>query len=289
MTPDDYCADRIAGSDVHYSLIFLAPALRRAVTAVYACTDEIAEINTETQDPVVAHTKIEWWRDEIARLYDRQARHPTARALMPVVAAHELPREHFLALLDETARSVGPVRFADFEALHEHCRRMGATTTRLVAGVLGSTDPATDDALATLGAAMHLADRLRRLGQDVRHERLFLPLDDLRRFDVAEQELLTARPSPALKALMAFEIERTGRQFDNALKRLPARERPAQLPLLILAALRRAHLEEVRREGCRVLERRVALTPLRQLWIAWSTRRQERRLFVQEDQHSATR
>jgi len=289
MTPDDYCADRVRESDpdVHYSLLFLAPAVRRAVTAVYACTREIAEINTETHDPIVARTKVEWWREEIVRLYANQARHPATRALMPVVAAHGLQREHFFTLLDETARSFGPVRYPEFEALYEHCRRSGATATLLVAGVLGSTDPATHNALATLGAAMRLADILSRVGQDVRHERLFLPAEDLRRFEVSEQDVLSARHSPAFEALMAFEIERAERQFASARTRLPARDRPAQLPLLIQAALLRAQLAEIRRDGCRVLERRVTLTPLRKLWTAWTTRRHERRLFIQQDQHSA--
>jgi phytoene synthase len=279
MTPDEFCAQRLreSGSDVHYSLLFLPASARRAATAVYACMQEIAEIHDEARDPVVAHTKIEWWREEIIRLYDGQARHPVTRALAPVLDADGPQRDQFFALLNETARSFGPMRYPDFVALHEHCHRIGAASTRLVASVLGGTAAPTHDALAALGAAMRLHEILGRVGQDVRRGRLFLPTEDLHRFEVPEHDILNARHSPAFEMLMAFEIERARQRLDDALAGLPASTHAARLPLLIRTALLRAQLDEIRRDGCRVLERRVTLTPLRKLWIAWATRLHLRR------------
>jgi phytoene synthase len=80
--------------------------------------------------------------------------------------------------------------------------------------------------------------------------------------------VLRARPSAAFVELMAFEVERARAWYDRALAKLPARDRRAQRAGLAMAAIYRTLLDEIARDGYRVLDRRIALTPLRKLWIA---------------------
>lgn len=274
MTPDQYCATRVhtAGSNLHYSLLFAAPTVRRAATAVHAFVDEVREIADECHDPGVALTKLDWWREEIERLYGGTPRHPVTQALAPAIAAHHLERGQFLTILAESARHVGRVRFPNFDLLHDHCLRAGAAPALLAARVFDLDQPAAHTGIEMLGAALRLADIICDLGKDIRRDRLFLPTEDLARFRVDEQDLLACRHTPALEQLMSFEIERAWRALDDALTRLPATDRRTQLPSVILARLTQAQIEEVRRDGCHVLERYVQLTPLRKLWIAWRTR-----------------
>jgi phytoene synthase len=70
---------------------------------------------------------------------------------------------------------------------------------------------------------------------------------------------------------MTFQIERAEDYYARALGQLPDADRKAQMPGLVMAAIYRAMLDEIKRDGCRVLDRRTSLTPLRKLWIAWRT------------------
>ena len=74
---------------------------------------------------------------------------------------------------------------------------------------------------------------------------------------------------------MTDQVARARHWYDRALDALPAEDRRAQRPGLIMAAIYRALLDEIERDGYRVLEQRIALTPLRKLWIAWTTARAE--------------
>ena len=73
---------------------------------------------------------------------------------------------------------------------------------------------------------------------------------------------------------MAFEVDRAQQWYARALDQLPPVDRKAQRPGLIMAAIYRTLLNEIARDGYRVLDRRTSLTPVRKLWIAWKTSRQ---------------
>jgi len=274
MTPDEYCLTRAGGrgSALHYSLLFEAPAQRRAVIAVHAFMHEIGEILDEVTDPGVAQTKLAWWHEEIARMYGGEPRHPVTKALAPTVASHGLEQRRFADVLNETAVAFARLRYTDFESVYAHCRRTGGVAGVLTTMILGSTDVATLRHAETLGAALRLTDILGDIGQDVRRDRVYLPTDDLRRFGVAGPDLSARRHTPAFESLMQFEIARNLDLYDRALAELPHSDRRRQLPGVILANIARAQLDELRRDRYRVLEHRIALTPLRKLWIAWRTR-----------------
>jgi len=80
--------------------------------------------------------------------------------------------------------------------------------------------------------------------------------------------VIKARATPAFAELMAFEVDRTRAWYERALGKLPARDRRAQRAGLAMAAIYRTLLDEIARDGYRVLDRRIALTPVRKLWIA---------------------
>src|SRR6266498_6095635 len=120
-----------------------------------------------------------------------------------------------------------------------------------------------------LGIAFQLTNIVRDVGEDARRGRIYLPQDELRRFGVAPSSILTAKTSDGFRALMAYQVERARAWYERALAKLPASDRRAQRAGLIMAAIYRTTLDEIERDGYRVLDRRLSLTPLRKLWIAW--------------------
>ena len=85
------------------------------------------------------------------------------------------------------------------------------------------------------------------------------------------KDLLEARYSDAFRELMAFQAERAEKFYDQAFAQLPAIDRKAQRPGLVMAAIYRTLLREIARDGFLVLDRRTSLTPLRKVWLAGTT------------------
>jgi phytoene synthase len=162
-------------------------------------------------------------------------------------------------------------RYADFDALALYCHRVAGVVGQLSASIFGYTQPSTLEYAESLGLAFQLTNIIRDVGEDARKNRIYLPMEDLKRFDVPAADILAARQSEGFKALMQFEAERARSHYDAAFGALPAADRKAQRPGLIMAAIYRTLLDEIERDGFCVLTRRTSLTPLRKFWLAWRT------------------
>jgi phytoene synthase len=273
MTPDEYCQQKAAGSgsSFYYSFMFLPPDRRRAITAVYAYCREVDDIVDECTDTGIARTKLAWWRDELARLYAGQPQHPVSRALQPCVDVFDLRQELMLEIIDGMEMDLTQNRYLDFKALDTYCYRVAGAVGLLAARIFGYTDPRTLDYARDLGTAFQLTNIVRDVGEDARKNRIYLPLDELARFGVGVPQILDARHDDNFVRLMAFQGERAERYYDQAFSQLPAVDRAAQRPGLIMAAIYRTLLAEIRSDNYQVLDRRTALTPIRKLWIAGRT------------------
>jgi phytoene synthase len=137
------------------------------------------------------------------------------------------------------------------------------------ARIFGQTDPATTQYAHKLGLAFQMTNIVRDVGEDALRGRIYLPIDELQRFDVKAQELLQRQYSDRFTALMKFQAERAHALYDEALALLPHADRRAQKPGLMMASIYRTLLREIEASGFQVLHQRIALTPLRKLWLAW--------------------
>jgi phytoene synthase len=162
-------------------------------------------------------------------------------------------------------------RYPDFPTLELYCHRVAGVVGLLSARIFGYTDARTLDYARTLGLAFQLTNIIRDVGEDARRNRIYLPLDELQRFGLAADDLIALRQDQRFARLMAFQIERAREHYARALALLPAADRKAQRPGLIMAAIYRTLLDEIQASGGAVLNQRIALTPIRKLWIAWRT------------------
>ena len=273
MTPDEYCQQRAAssGSSFYYSFLFLPPKRRRAITALYAYCREVDDVVDECEDAQIAATKLAWWRLELERLYAGQPEHPVTRALLPILSEFNLPQEQLLEIIDGMEMDLQQARYADFTALSLYCYRVASVVGLLAAEIFGYTDRKTQKYAHDLGMAFQLTNIIRDVGEDARRGRIYLPQDELQRFEVPVADILNARQTYNFRRLMEFQIERAERYYAQAMAQLPAVDRKAQRPGLVMAAIYRTLLTEIKRDGCQVLAQRTSLTPIRKLWIAWRT------------------
>ena len=273
MTPDQYCQQKAAqsGSSFYYSFLFLPPERRSAITALYAFCREVDDIVDECTDIGVARTKLAWWRIQLAKVYEKTADHPVAQALVPVVTRFNLPQARLQEIIDGMEMDLSERRYADFAALRLYCHRVAGVVGLLSAEIFGYRDPGTLQYAENLGLAFQLTNIIRDVGEDARRDRVYLPLDELARHRVTVDDIMHARTSDGFRELMQFQVERALGYYRDAFAVLPVVDRKSQRPGLVMAAIYQTLLAEIRADGAQVLTQRVALTPLRKLWIAWKT------------------
>ena len=122
-----------------------------------------------------------------------------------------------------------------------------------------------------LGLAFQLTNIIRDIGEDARRGRIYIPMDELKQFNVPAADILNSRYSDNFTALMQFQVERAESYYERALAQLPPEDRSSQRPGLIMAATYRTLLQEIKAENYQVLHQRIALTPLRKIWLACKT------------------
>ena len=273
MNPHDYCQDQAAksGSSFYYSFMFLPPERRQAITALYAFCREVDDVVDECHDVSLAQAKLEWWRQEVARTYAGTPTHPVGQALKDVLTRFNLPQEQLLEIIDGMAMDLSQTRYLDFKGLQLYCYRVASVVGLLAAEIFGYQDRQTLKYAHDLGLAFQLTNIIRDVGEDARRGRIYLPIEDLQRFNVPAKDILEARYSDAFRELMAFQTERAEKFYDQAFAQLPAVDRKAQRPGLVMAAIYRTLLREIARDGFMVLDRRTSLTPLRKVWLAGTT------------------
>ena len=273
MNPHDYCQDKAAksGSSFYYSFMFLPAERRQAITALYAFCREVDDVVDECHDLSLAQTKLEWWRQEVGRVYNGTPTHPVGLALKDVIKGFRLPQEQLLEIIDGMAMDLSQTRYLDFKGLQLYCYRVASVVGLLAAEIFGYQDRQTLKYAHDLGLAFQLTNIIRDVGEDARRGRIYLPIEDLQRFEVPAKDLLEARYSDAFRELMAFQAERAEKFYDQAFAQLPAIDRKAQRPGLVMAAIYRTLLREIARDGFLVLDRRTSLTPLRKVWLAGTT------------------
>ena len=278
MTPEQYVQDKAAksGSSFYYAFLFLPPPRRAAITAFYAFCREVDDVVDEVSDPAIAATKLAWWRKEVASSFAGQPTHPVMKALMPTAPAHGIEAAHLLAVIEGCQMDLEQSRYLDYAGLSRYCHLVAGVVGEVAANIFGRTDPATITYAHRLGQAMQLTNIIRDVGDDARRGRIYLPVSELKQFDVKAQEVLNRGYSARFTALMSFQAERAHRLYDEAFALLPAADRSAQKPGLMMANIYRTLLREIEAANFQVLHQRTSLTPLRKLWIAVRTNWRER-------------
>ena len=231
MTPQQYVQDKTvaSGSSFYYAFMFLAPPRRAAITAFYAFCREVDDVVDEVTDPQVAARTLAWWRSEVAQAFAGRPSHPVMQALMPWTHEFGIEPDHLQAIISGCQTDLDQNRFLDFPALERYCHLVAGVVGEVASSIFGRTQAQTITYAHRLGLAMQLTNIIRDVGDDARRGRVYLPMDELRRFDVKVSELLK-RDSPwgysdRFQALMRWQAERAHRVYDEALAALPEADR----------------------------------------------------------------
>lgn len=271
MTPDEYCQDKAArsGSSFYYAFLFLPPQRRRAITALYAFCREVDDVVDECSDIGIARTKLAWWRTQIAQMFQANPTHPVTRALEPHLAAFGITEPRLQAVITGMEMDLDVSRYETWPELERYCWHAAGVVGELSAGIFGYQDSHTLTYASKLGLAFQMTNIIRDVGDDARRGRIYLPASELDQFKVKASDIVAGKHTVEFERLLKFQANRARVLYREAAENLPPVDQRSQRPGLMMAAIYATLLDEIEDERWQVLDRRIALTPIRKLWLAW--------------------
>lgn len=281
MTPDEYCQGKVApeGSSLYYSLLSLPLLQRRGIAALQSFRQEIVDVVDECREAGVARTKLAWWQEELNRLFADQPEHPVSHALAVHLDQLSPHRDYLRDMINGAEMDLDYDAYPSFKELRLYCQRLGGSMGILAAEILAYEDPRTVQFARELGIALQLVDLLCSVRVDAQKGRFHIPEDEMQRFKVDHADLLQPHTSEQVRELLKFQAERARTHYHRALQQLPEQDRYCQRSQIILGELAMYLLDEIETDGYRILEHRIALTPLCKFWLAWRTARRERHRY----------
>lgn len=245
----------------YFASLFLSPEKRRAIWAVYAFCRTADDIVDSSSPPTDRLEAIEGWRARLLRAYDRRPDHSLTVALADTAQRYAIPIQPALDLLTGAARDVTVRRYETYADLREYCYLVASTVGLMTAPILGYEEGALSYGIA-LGRAMQMTNILRDVGEDSRMGRVYLPAEDLRRFNYTESSLFAGTIDRNFIELMRFQIARVRAMYDEAAPGIELLSPGSRYTVRLALLLYRRILDEIEHNGYDVFTRR-AYVPTR--------------------------
>ena len=271
----DYCRQKAAES--HSSFLsgfrFLSVEKRNAITVLYAFCRELDDVVDGCTDPNVAQITLNWWRSDLEKVFNNEMpEHPVHQALKDIWASFDLPKNEFEALIDGMQMDLEQARYGSFDELKLYCHRVAGVVGCLIARILGFSNQKTLEYADKMGLALQLTNIIRDVGEDARQGRIYLPIEEMQKFDVPANVIMQCKPTDNFAKLMQFQVNRARETYREAILLLPAEDKKSQKVGLIMAAIYYALLNEIDRDGVQnVLTYKIAIPSPRKKRIALKT------------------
>jgi squalene synthase HpnC len=204
---------RAPGENFPVAMRLLREDQRAHLLALYGFARLVDQLGDEVAGDRLA--ALDWLERELEQAYSGQAEHPLMRRLAPTLRACELPRGPFLRLIEANRVDQRRQRYETWAQLREYCALSANPVGELVLGVFGLVSPARLACSDDVCTALQLLEHCQDVGEDYARGRIYLPAEDLERFDCRPGELGARRTGAALRRLLAFELARTRNLLDQ--------------------------------------------------------------------------
>lgn len=261
------------GTDYYYASLYYPPEQRHRIQILEALRRELTRIPASCSDRGVAHTKLAWWRDEIERTKRDEPRHQLAREIRPLMVADNALADVLIELINGVDRSLSEAVLATRDAVVSYIYALHHGILKTIAATgsaLGSDDCA---ALRRLTSLTELAYELRGLRQHRLGGTLYISAAALSAHGLNVDRIRHTLSSDPLRPLLEAEMRATRDELQATLADMPRTVRRQQRVFTTLARIQLHALQLTLDDGCHVLERRIELTPVHKLWIAFRTHR----------------
>ena len=248
---------------------FMPRELLPHVSAIYAYCRSVDDLGDETEGDRLA--LLDAWAADFETCYTGEPETPRLRALQHTIRAFDLEPAPFRDLITANRMDQTEHRYETFEDVLDYCRHSANPVGRLYLALLGHRD----EERVTLSDATCTALQLANFWQDVRRDyamdRIYLPLEDLRRFGYSEDELAADECTPAFRDLMAFQVARTRRYFDDGLPLVDTLKGVPRLHVKLFSLGGMRVLDAIESQNYDVLTKRPTVTSTRKAWLLITT------------------
>src|SRR5882762_136754 len=258
----EYCR-RLARS--HYENFsvaswFLPGRLRQHFFNVYAYCRISDDLGDEVGDAAASLALLDQWETELDACYHGGPRHPVFVALAETVKQFDIPQHEFSELLRAFRQDQTVTRFETFDDVLAYCRYSANPVGHLVLYLCGYRDPERQQLSDFTCTALQLANFWQDVSEDYAKGRIYLPLEDLRRFEVSEHDIASGNNTAAFCDMMKFEVERARDWFRQGSPLVGRVDRELAVDLELFTRGGQEILIAIERQNFAVLGRRPSIS-----------------------------
>src|SRR5579863_1836237 len=263
----EYCRQLARSHYENFSVAtwFLPKHLRQDFLNVYAYCRISDDLGDEVGDAAASLALLDEWQEQLDACYAGSPRHPVFVALAETVKKFNIPKHEFSDLLIAFRQDQTVTRFETFNDVLAYCRYSANPVGHLVLYLCGYHDPERQQLSDYTCTALQLANFWQDVSVDYAKRRIYLPLEDLRRFSVTEEDLAQNRNTPAFCEMMEFEVERAREWFDRGLPLVAIVNKELAIDIELFSRGGQEILNAIERQNFAVLGRRPVISKPRKL------------------------
>lgn len=274
---DAYCATLARGHYENFTVAsgLLPRHLRKHFFAVYSFCRWADDLGDELGDRQRSLDGLAWWRSELDRCYADDPHHPVFVSLHETVRQFEIPRKPFDDLIDAFVQDQTLNRYETYPQLLDYCTRSANPVGRLVLYLCGYSDPTRQTLSDYTCTALQLTNFWQDVARDLEKDRVYLPKEDMKRFDVSYEDLVARRSTTGVRSLLEFEVNRTREVFTQGLPLIPMLAGSIRLDIQLFSRGGLAILDKIAHQNYEILQRRPALSRADKIMLTgrWAIRR----------------
>ncbi len=259
-------------SNFYYSFLILPKPKREAIETIYTFCRVTDDIVDEGTDDGQKHARLLHWTDELKRSLYGVSSYSLLNRLASIIHRFRIPVEHFYELIKGMEMDLSQTRYGTFAELERYCYRVASTVGLISAEVFGYTNEKTRDYAVNLGIALQLTNILRDIKPDAKRGRIYLPLEDLRRFGYTEEELFAGAYNDRFVALMKFECQRAHEYYRRAKRSLAEEDKILFTAARTMGNIYYLLLRRIERAQYDVFSKRIRLSSPLKLLVAIALR-----------------
>jgi phytoene synthase len=204
-------------SSFYYAFNLLPEDKRDAMNTVYAfCrkTDDIVDENSDSTD--LKYEKLRKWRIEFEKSFTGHSEFALLNKLGTTISKFDIPLDPFFELIKGMEMDLQKDRYKSFDDLQLYCYRVASTVGLMCIEIFGYKHPSTKQFAVDLGIALQMTNILRDIGKDAKNGRIYLPQEDLIKFNYSEAEIMSLIYNDNFRDLMIYESSRAKQYFNSA-------------------------------------------------------------------------
>lgn len=266
---EQYCAQLARSHYENFSVAtwFLPKRLRQHFYNVYAYCRIADDLGDEVGDPQQSLELLDQWERELQACYAGTPRHPVFVALAQTVQEFGIPQHEFSDLLIAFRQDQTITRFETFDHLLGYCKYSANPVGHLVLYLCRYSDAERQQLSDCTCTALQLANFWQDVTADYAKGRIYLPLEDLRQFEVSPEDIAQRRSTSQFLKLMRFEVERAREWFARGFPLVKKVNKELAIDLELFSRGGQEILNAIERQGFDVLRSRPAISKPRKLWL----------------------